>query len=774
MLLGGSAEAATLQIEAVADAHAGFVTEVSVAFQNPAPALELGAFTLLIQHHPLLILQSAAMGQTLQDCEWEHFTYNQQSSNRIEIFAVADIANGPHHPSCQAIASGEVVTLIFTVSMSLPLDEQFLPIEWIWYGCGDNSLSSTDGSTLFISDSVYSFDGTSYTNITASSTFPTLTGAPAQCSGGVRQVDFYCGGVHAWSIDTEPPVAECPGNITVGNDPGLCSAVVTYAATVSDNRPGATIYCDPPSGSDFSLGQTQVFCYADDMAGNADTCDFIVTVNDTEYPQLQCPNNILTNAAPGECGAVVTFDPVGTDNCLGTSVVTFPSSGSFFEVGITDVAVILTDAGGNYDGCFFEVIVIDNQKPVVDCPSDITVDNDPGECGAVVMFAIDVADNCSDVQASSIPASGSFFGIGTTSVEIVAVDLAGNADTCWFNVTVNDTEPPTVSCPADIEVLNDFGQYGAVVEYEVSASDNCPGVTMDIDPPSGSMFDVGTTPVQFIATDESMLADTCTFTVTVLLNDPDNDGFPDWDDNCPNIPNHEQEDTDEDGIGDVCDKCTDTDDDGYGDPGFVANSCPQDNCPDDFNPFQSDVDCDGIGDVCDECTDTDNDGYGNPGFPQNICPTDNCPDVPNPEQNDTDSDQIGDACDSCTDTDGDGFGDPGFAANTCPQDNCPDDFNPSQTDSDNDGTGDACCCLPSTVGDMDQSGQPVPFNVDGGDLSIMIDLLFISLDPIGCPQEGDINLSGHPEPQQSDIDGADLSLMIDHLFISLNPLPPCP
>ena len=36
--------------------------------------------------------------------------------------------------------------------------------------------------------------------------------------------------------------------------------------------------------------------------------------------------------------------------------------------------------------------------------------------------------------------------------------------------------------------------------------------------------------------------------------------------------------------------------------------------------------------VCDLCTDTDGDGYGNPGFP-NTCAEDNCPSVPNPNQN---------------------------------------------------------------------------------------------------------------------------------------------
>ncbi len=81
--------------------------------------------------------------------------------------------------------------------------------------------------------------------------------------------------------------------------------------------------------------------------------------------------------------------------------------------------------------------------------------------------------------------------------------------------------------------------------------------------------------------------------------DMDGDGVGDEDDNCPNNYNPGQENYDEDDLGDVCDSCTDTDDDGYGNPGFPVNTCPDDNCPDDYNPDQNDYDGDGIGDVCD-------------------------------------------------------------------------------------------------------------------------------------------------------------------------------
>ncbi len=316
-------------------------------------------------------------------------------------------------------------------------------------------------------------------------------------------------------VDQTPPVLTCPEDITVANDAGVCGAQVTFEASASDNcsTPAITYSTDP--GSVFPVGMTAVMVIAADVAGNADTCSFNVTVTDTEAPVLVCPEDIVLGNEEGLCGATATFEAGASDNC-GVDALTYSQDpGTFFDAGSTMVEVIAVDAAGNADTCDFYVVVNDTEAPNANCPDDIVVSNDPGECGAVVSFDLSPLDNCEVVDTVADPASGSTFPLGLTEVMVIATDASGNADTCSFNVTVNDTEPPVAECHADTTVLVESGVTETIVEFSSAVSDNCDGATISCTPPSGSTFGLGVTEVTCIALDAIGNADTCSFNVNV-------------------------------------------------------------------------------------------------------------------------------------------------------------------------------------------------------------------------------------------------------------------
>jgi len=235
---------------------------------------------------------------------------------------------------------------------------------------------------------------------------------------------------------------------------------------------------------------------------------------------IACPTNISVCNDLGTCGAKVDYPaPIVNASCPPVVVLCVPPSGSFFNVGSTPVTCTARDSRGNQASCTFQITVRDCEPPRVVCPNDLVVSNDPNACGAKVDYPPATAsDNCPGPVPPPVtctPASGSFFPVGTTIVTCTATDAAGNVGRCTFTVTVRDTEPPRIVCPSNIVVRT--CERREIVTYAPLVNDNCPGVTVVCNPPSGTVFPTGTHPVTCHAVDAAgNTSPNCTFTVTVI------------------------------------------------------------------------------------------------------------------------------------------------------------------------------------------------------------------------------------------------------------------
>ncbi|HKO98679.1 MAG TPA: PxKF domain-containing protein [Pyrinomonadaceae bacterium] len=112
--------------------------------------------------------------------------------------------------------------------------------------------------------------------------------------------------------------------------------------------------------------------------------------------------------------------------------------------------------------------------------------------------------------------------VGVHTITLTVTDTGGGSDTDDVVITVQDTQAPDITCPADVVVNLPMNSNATsmVVNYPaVTATDGCSSsVTVNSTPASGSVFPVGTTTVTATADDGAGHISNCSFTVTVQYN----------------------------------------------------------------------------------------------------------------------------------------------------------------------------------------------------------------------------------------------------------------
>ncbi|XP_033097422.1 adhesion G protein-coupled receptor L4-like [Anneissia japonica] len=215
-----------------------------------------------------------------------------------------------------------------------------------------------------------------------------------------------------------------------------------------------------------------------------------------------------------------------------------------FVIGGTTVQYNVSDSSGNFnDRCSFTVTVEDQENPeIVDCPMNITVNTTNGEPVAINVTWTEptATDNSGETPEpeSDYTSGDNMFVIGGTTVQYNVSDSSGNFnDRCSFTVTVEDNEPPVITCPTNITSNNFIAESNGVIY--VNTDEGSPNSTVTWDQPvtsdnsnenvtvsspyqSGDMIPVGNSPIEivFTATDSYGNAYTCVFPIQVRDNEP--------------------------------------------------------------------------------------------------------------------------------------------------------------------------------------------------------------------------------------------------------------
>lgn len=338
----------------------------------------------------------------------------------------------------------------------------------------------------------------------------------------------------ALPVDVTPPTMMCPGNISVDVDAGSCSAIVNYTLPIVYDNVGACSVASLPSFPGFTLlGQlndkayylsTATASFAAATAAAQGIGGHLVAINSLEeqnYVRSLVPSltiwlglsdaavegtfvwssgepltytNWFTgqpdNASNQDFVEMLTngfwYDNLGTPNrryvvevsCITPILTAGLPSGSAFPIGVNTVTYQSTDLSGNTSLCSFTVTVMDNVPPVVFCPGNQSLSQGAG-CAAVLPDYRSLAtasDNCTpagSIVVTQTPAPGTSV-TADQVITITATDASGATGFCTFNVTLVDSEPPSIACPGDLVVDSQAGICGAVVNYSLpTISDNC-------------------------------------------------------------------------------------------------------------------------------------------------------------------------------------------------------------------------------------------------------------------------------------------------------------
>ncbi|WP_437127410.1 HYR-like domain-containing protein, partial [Maribellus mangrovi] len=251
--------------------------------------------------------------------------------------------------------------------------------------------------------------------------------------------------------------------------------VAAWAAGASAND-----LCDGAVDVDFSYIPPTSNCnqeiivsfYAEDFCTNGALATKSFIVNDDEPPVLTgCPDGVTV-----ECDNIPNpANVTATDNCDADVTLTFTEARTEGDCGLILIerTWTATDACGNVASCTQLIKVEDTTPPVIVCPPDVTVEcdesTDPDNTGYAT--ATDNCDNQVVITWADDEAIGS---CGLTSIERTwtATDCDGNAASCIQIITVVDTKPPVIKCPADATVECDVDNSPTATGY-ATATDNC-------------------------------------------------------------------------------------------------------------------------------------------------------------------------------------------------------------------------------------------------------------------------------------------------------------
>jgi hypothetical protein len=336
----------------------------------------------------------ANKGDLLIACEWEYFTFrygpfgncgNQCPSGMLRIVALAEQNDGPHQPICfSQPVPVTLATMTFLVTNDRTYECQFVDIRWFWMDCGDNTISSETGDTLFVEQNVFDRFGVPFVPPTGYDMLPGIYGIPDSCLTFYQQypgkypperfIDFWHGGIQIICADS----IDARGDINMN---GLAYEIADAVMLTNYFIEGLTAFRDHVEGS---IAASDV--NADGISLSVSDLVYLVRViigDALPYPK-PLPGSIMNIAAQVVKGElVVNYDAAYN---AGAALLVFDVNGT---VG-TPVVGVDMDINYGFDGSELRVLVYDIGSRAIPAGKDVLL-TIPVE-GTANLVSAEVAD----------------------------------------------------------------------------------------------------------------------------------------------------------------------------------------------------------------------------------------------------------------------------------------------------------------------------------------------------------------------------------------------
>jgi len=247
------------------------------------------------------------------------------------------------------------------------------------------------------------------------------------------------------------PTTICPRTTNIFAAPASMSQ---YAWAISGNGfiAGATNQATVTVVAGVNCGQSYTLSLITRSNVCTVNCATEVQVTDATPPVLVCPPDRVLDC-PADTTTNATGVATASDACSRVTLTYNDSVTSGCGVSKTIARTwTATDECGNAVSCTQTITVRDITPPTITCPPNVTL-----ECPANISPATNgtatASDGCSAVTVTFSDSVATICGSSRViSRTWRAVDACGNASTCVQTLTVRDTIPPVITCPANITI----------------------------------------------------------------------------------------------------------------------------------------------------------------------------------------------------------------------------------------------------------------------------------------------------------------------------------